>query len=170
VAAGKQVGWFVAAGVVLLLGIGGALYPGWQAATAVRTPVVLSAGAPTEVRLDREGLMIFGSEWTYPVNCTAADRDGTAIGLERVRNREEITMNGREWVGLLRSVEPVPAGSYTVTCAADPRGITFSAGARVNGIDMLLMLLVAVASIVIGATIAALLVLVGIARRRRVPS
>lgn len=63
--------WFVGAGAVLLLGLGAAAYPAREAATAVRTPVVLASGQQTLASLDRDGLMIFGSGFTF-ANCTIA--------------------------------------------------------------------------------------------------
>ncbi|MEO3891810.1 hypothetical protein [Nonomuraea sp. B5E05] len=87
----------------------------------------LRAGQEQTVRLDREGLAIFREPPNYATFCEVKDSAGRAIELDHSPG-PSTTVGGKDWVVTLTSDNPVPPGTYTITCGAIDDSGTFAVG------------------------------------------
>lgn len=127
------------------------------------TPKPITAGP---VRLDREGLTVYASQPMLQASCQATDSNGTAIPLSRPLGSETITINSKSWYVVLRSVEPVPSGQYSVSCAS-ASAATFGVGPRSSVLGFVGAIFGAIGSFLFfGLAGVLILVIAGVKRRR----
>ncbi|MPY77687.1 MAG: hypothetical protein GEV04_04170 [Actinophytocola sp.] len=158
----------VAIGVFVLALVGAALV-GANAVTGFPGPVAeLTSGEQQQVTLDEEGLTIFVDRTPANGRCQATDDGGTPVELGPTKGTESVTASGTEWHVLLRSAEPVPPGTYTVTCVAeDTAGAArFGVGPHASVFGAVAMIFGAFGVALLGSLIAVIIGLVTFFRRR----
>jgi hypothetical protein len=162
----RRIWYLVAAGLAALTLIAVAILV-WRAAAAVpATPVVLEPGS-SQVRVEREGLTVYSSELQANVRCRASTADGADVPLRDPSGTEELSAgDGRTWYVALRSVKPVPAGVYTVSCEPLPAGVELAAGPRASALTFIALVLGAVLTGFLGLLTAGVVALVVLLRRR----
>ncbi|TDD00633.1 hypothetical protein E1292_28225 [Nonomuraea deserti] len=87
----------------------------------------LRAGQVQTVRLDREGLAIYREPPNYATFCEVKNSAGQAVELDHSPG-PSTTAGGKDWVVTLTSEDPVPPGTYTITCGAIDDSGTFAVG------------------------------------------
>lgn len=159
----------VAVGVFVLALVGAALL-GYRTVTSFPGPVAeLAAGEERDITLDDEGLTIFVDRTPASARCQATDDNGTPVELGQTKGTETVTANGTEWRVLLRSANPVPSGTYTVTCVATedtPETARFGVGPHTSVFGMVAMIFSAFGIALLGSLIAVIIGLVTFVRRR----
>ncbi|MPZ01046.1 MAG: hypothetical protein GEU97_24395 [Actinophytocola sp.] len=159
----------VAVGVFVLSLVGAALI-GANAINAFPGPVAeLSSGEQRDVTLDDEGLTIFVDRTPADARCQATDDSGAPVELGPTKGSETVNTSGTEWHVLLRSTQPVPPGTYTVTCAAAdgaPDTTRFGVGARASVFGAVAMIFGAFGLALLGSLVAVIIGLVTFFRRR----
>ncbi len=159
----------IAVGVFVLSLVGAALI-GANAINAFPGPVAeLSSGEPRDVTLDDEGVTIFVDRISTSARCQATDDSGAAVTLGSTKGTETVTASGTEWHVLLRSTQPVPPGTYTVTCVAAegaPETTRFGVGPRASVFGAVAMIFGAFGLALLGSLIAVIIGLVTFFRRR----
>jgi hypothetical protein len=132
--------------------------------TVPRTPQSIGVGM---FHLDQEGLTIYSPHPIMPPACLASDSTGANVPLKRPSGSETITINSKTWYVVSRSVEPVPAGDYLVTCFGSDRNVTYAVGQRSSVLSFVGAIFGAIASFVIlGIAGVLILVISGLKRRR----
>lgn len=142
--------WYGVGPAILIVGLAIAGVLVWQAASGFPRPVVeLSSFEFRTVELDEEGLTIYASEGSYRGRCQARDSRGESVELRATAGRETATVDGRRWVVLYRTPEPVPGGSYVVGCESDDDATVFGIGPHttVAGTVLLIFLAIGVAGL-----------------------
>lgn len=95
--------------------------------TAPRSPQPIGSGS---VHLDEEGLTIYSSRPVLRPPCEVKDANGSDVPLTSPTGSETITINNDTWYVISRSVVPVPAGDYVVSCPDDQTTATYAVGPR----------------------------------------
>ncbi|GAA5111268.1 hypothetical protein [Haloechinothrix salitolerans] len=159
----------VAVGVFVLALAGGALI-GFNAINAFPGPVAeLSSGEQRDVTLDDEGLTIFIDRTPASARCQATDNTGAPVELGPTKGTETVTASGAEWRVLLRSTNPVPPGTYTVTCVATEATAEtawFGVGPHASVFGAVAMIFGAFGLAMLGSLVAVIIGLVTFFRRR----
>ena len=112
-------------------------------ATAPRTPEPIEAGV---VQLDKEGLTVYASVPVLTPPCQAKDSSGADVPLKAPTGSEQITVNSETWYVVARSVDPVPAGDYSISCTDDETGATYAAGPRMSVVAFVVSIFGAIGS------------------------
>lgn len=156
-------GWTVVAIAVLAVGLALSGFFLWKAIDGRPSlPKPIGAGP---VQLDREGLTIYSTQQVLQANCQAKDASGADVPLQRPLGTEEITVNSSTWYVVLRSVNSVPAGAYSVTCTGSEG--TYGVGPRASVLGFIGSVLGAIGSFLFfGLTGVLILVLAAVKRRR----
>lgn len=132
--------------------------------TAPKSPLSIESGV---VHLDQEGLTIYASVPVPTPPCEAKDSTGADVPLKDPTGSEQITLNGETWYVVARSVDPVPAGDYSISCADDETSATYAAGPRSSVVAFVLSIFGAIGSFVIFGILGTVLLILGIIRNRR---
>jgi hypothetical protein len=159
--------WYaVAAGLVVLTAVAVGSFA-WRAFETVPSPpTVLQPGA-NQLRLEREGLTVFSSEARASASCQATTPGGQEVRFTDPTASEQISIgDGRNWYVALRSAEPGPAGTYTVTCAPVPPGVFLAAGPRASVLTFVGAVLGALVAGALGLALAAAVAVVVLLKRR----
>lgn len=157
-------------GVALAILLGGLVAAGmliWQAASGFPRPAVeLAAFEFRTVQLEQEGMTIYASEGSYHGRCQARDAAGSLVELRPTAGRETTTFDGRRWVVVYRTPEPVPAGNYVVGCEADDEATMFGIGQHTSASRTVLLVFLAIGVAGLSFITAGVLALVLHLRRR----
>jgi len=159
----KTLTWLAIACFLVGLGLTG-FFTYRIVATAPRSPEPIEAGV---VRLDKEGLTIYASVPVPTPPCTAKDSGGADVPLEEPTGSEQITVNSETWYVVARSVDPVPAGEYSISCTDDETAATYAAGPRMSVVAFVVSIFGAIGSFLIFFGLGAVLLTVGAVRNRR---
>jgi hypothetical protein len=116
-----------AAVAILVVGFALGGFFTWRAiTTSPKQPQPIRSGV---VHMDREGVTVYSSYQVPNARCTAKDSAGADIPLVPPAEPVMYTLNSISWYVVARSVEAVPPGDYTISCAADAV-TTYAAGPR----------------------------------------
>jgi len=159
----KTLTWIAIACFVVGLGLTG-FFTYRIVETAPRTPQPIETGAVT---LEKEGLTIYASVPVPTPPCTAKDSGGADVPLEKPTGSEQITINSETWYVIARSVDPVPAGEYSISCTDDETGATYAAGPRMSVGAFVVAILGTVFSFLIFVGLGVVFLVVGAVRNRR---
>ncbi|MEV0285320.1 MULTISPECIES: hypothetical protein [unclassified Kribbella] len=142
----KTLTWLAVACFVIGLGLTG-FFVYRIVVTAPRTPEPI--GESGVVHLDEEGLTIYSSVPVLTPPCEAKNADGADVPLKPVTGSEQISVNSDTWYVVARSVETVPAGDYTISCADDETSATYFAGPKMSVLAFVVSILGTVFSLLI---------------------
>ncbi|TDD43416.1 hypothetical protein E1263_41620, partial [Kribbella antibiotica] len=123
----------------------------------------------TQVTLAEKGLTIYSSIPVMEAPCRVKDAQAADVALVEPRSTEQITVNGESWYVVLRSENTVPAGDYLVTCTDKETSATYAVGPRSSVVAFVLSIFGAIGSILVFGALGAVLLTIGIVRRRRKP-
>ncbi len=159
----KTLTWLAIACFVVGLGLTG-FFTYRIVATAPRTPEPIEAGV---VHLDKEGLTVYASVPVLTPPCTAKDPSGADVPLEGPTGSEQITVSSETWYVVARSVDPVPAGDYSISCTDDETGATYAAGPRMSVVAFVVSIFGAIGSVLVFFGLGVVFLVVGAVRNRR---
>ncbi|MEI8409152.1 MULTISPECIES: hypothetical protein [unclassified Kribbella] len=159
----KTLTWIAIACFVVGLGLTG-FFVYRIVATAPRTPEPIDAGVVT---LEKEGLTIYASVPVLTPPCTAKDSSGADVPLEEPSGSEQITVNSETWYVIARSVDPVPAGDYSISCTDDETGATYAAGPRMSVVAFVVSIFGVIGSLLIFIGLGVVFLVVGAVKNRR---
>jgi hypothetical protein len=132
--------------------------------TAPRSPQPIESGV---IHLAKDGLTIYSSVPVPTPPCKAQDSAGTDVPLKPPTGSETITINGETWYVVARSVDPVPAGDYSISCTDDQTSATYAAGPAMSVGKFVLSIFGAIGSFLIFFITGAVLLTVGVVKNRR---
>jgi hypothetical protein len=159
----KTLTWLAIACFLVGLGLTG-FFTYRIVATAPRSPEPIGAGV---VQLDKEGLTIYVPVPVPTPPCTAKDSGGADVPLEEPTGSEQITVNSETWYVVARSVDPVPAGEYSISCTDDETAATYAAGPRMSVVAFVVSIFGAIGSFLIFFGLGVVLLTVGAVKNRR---
>lgn len=130
------------------------------------SPIPLRPGT-NQVLLEREGLTIYSSGIAGDVDCQVSTAGGEEVRLTVPSGSEQISVgSGGTWYVVLKSVEPVPAGGYTVACEPVPPRVDLAVGPRAPVLAFIAAILGAIIAGSLGVLLATAAVLVVALKRR----
>ncbi len=123
----------------------------------------------TPVTLEEKGLTIYSSIPVLEVPCRVKDAQAGDVAIVQSRNSEQITVNDDSWYVVAQSQDAVPAGEYVVSCIDKETSATYAVGPRSSVLAFVLSIFGAIGSMLIFGALGAVLLTVGLLRRRRKP-
>ncbi|WP_405056130.1 hypothetical protein OG474_25720 [Kribbella sp. NBC_01505] len=123
----------------------------------------------TQVTLEEKGLTVYSSIPVLEVPCRVKDAQAGDIPIVQPHGTEQITVNGDSWYVVARSENPVPAGDYLVTCTDKETSATYAVGPRSSVVAFIVSIFGAIGSVVVFGALGAVLLTIGIVRRRPKP-
>ncbi|WP_329484644.1 hypothetical protein OG555_21115 [Kribbella sp. NBC_01484] len=132
--------------------------------TAPRSPQPIESGV---IHLKKDGLTIYASVPVPTPPCKAQDSSGADVPLKPPTGSETITINGDSWYVVARSVDPVPAGDYSISCTDDQTSATYAAGPGMSVGKFVLSIFGAIGSFLVFFILGGVLLTIGLVKNRR---
>jgi hypothetical protein len=132
--------------------------------TAPKAPVPIG---DSTVHVDKEGLTVYSSTPVLSPACEAKDSNGSDVPLRPISGSETITINSETWYVVVRTVNPVPAGDYVISCTDNETGTTYAVGPRTAAAGFVVSILGLIGSVLIFFGVGLVLLIVAAVTRRR---
>jgi hypothetical protein len=132
--------------------------------TAPRSPQPIGSGP---VHLKEVGLTIYASVPVLRPPCTVQDATGGEQPLGHLQGSETITINGKTWYVVAKTVDDVPPGDYLVSCSDDVTSATYAVGPRSSVLGFVGSIFGLLASLFTFCGVGIALLIVALIKRRR---